>query len=520
MASQSKRVAIIGAGPSGLVAIKECLAAGLTVQCFEKAHALGGQWLYDPAPTADTHSSIYSGVILNSSRATSGFSDFPIDPARYPIYYSHKLHLRYLNEYAANFGLEKHVRYNTSVVGCVPRADGGWEVRVRSGGAGDSGDDDKEEVLTFDAVVSGTGFAGTPAIPEYEGRDRFKGEVLHSHYYRIPSAFEGKKVVVVGLGSSAADIACEVAPLAKELTIVSRRGGWILPRFVLGKPAEAWDSRAGQTWLPANVQEYLFQVIVGHAAGKMPAELQPDHGITSQAVTLRSDFVEKLRTGVFTLRRSTVASFTETGVLLADGTAVDADAVILATGYRVVDQPHLPPGVLSSRDAPAPHVDLYKMVVPPRCKGLYVLGQTELAGPANAVVEAQARFVAAVVAGRARLPGEEEMMRDVRALRRWRAAHLVDSERHTVWVEYVRYVDSLLEPLGAVPSFRRLLGRVFSSGHPLRALRVLSAVVFGFAAPAQWRLFGEGSGAELAEETLLRTGAGADELSEGEKGFL
>ncbi|KAK2062025.1 FAD/NAD(P)-binding domain-containing protein [Colletotrichum caudatum] len=495
MASQSKRVAIIGAGPSGLAAIKECLAAGLTVQCFEKAHALGGQWLYDPAPTADTHSSVYRGVILNSSRATSGFSDFPVDPARYPIYYSHKLHLRYLNEYAAHFGLEKHVRYNTSVVGCVPRADGGWEVRVRGGGGGDSGNDDKEEeALTFDAVVSGTGFAGTPAIPEYEGRDRFKGEVLHSHYYRFPSAFEGKKVVVVGLGSSAADIACEVAPLAKELTIVSRRGGWILPRFVLGKPAEAWDSRAGQTWLPASVQEYLFQVIVGHAAGKMPAELQPDHGITSQAVTLRSDFVEKLRTGVLTLRRSTVASFTETGVLLADGTAVDADAVILATGYRAVDQPHLPPGVLASRDAPAPHVDLYKMVVPPRCKGLYVLGQTELAGPANAVVEAQARFVAAIVAGRARLPGEEDMMRDVRALRRWRAAHLVDSERHTVWVEYVRYVDSLLEPLGAVPSFRRLLGR--------------------------WRLFGEGSGAELAEETLLRTGAGADELSEGEKGFF
>ncbi|KAK1962577.1 FAD/NAD(P)-binding domain-containing protein [Colletotrichum sublineola] len=517
MASQSKRVAIIGAGPSGLAAIKECLAAGLTVQCFERAHALGGQWLYEPAPTADTHSSIYAGVILNSSRSTSGFSDFPIDPARYPIYYPHRLHLRYLNEYATHFDLEKHVRFNTSVVGCVPRTDGGWEVRVRKG---NSGSDLGDEVLMFDAVVSGTGLSGKPVIPEYEGRDRFKGVVLHSHYYRLPSAFEGKKVVVVGLGSSAVDIACEIAPLAEQLIVISRRGGWILPRFVLGKPAEAWDSRAGQTWLPASVQEYLFQVVLRHAAGKMPAELQPDHGITNQNVTIRSDFVEKLQTGVLALRRSTIASFTETGVLLADGTAVDADAVILATGYRVADQPHLPSGVLASRDAPAPHVDLYKMVVPPRCKDLYVLGQTELAGPANAVAEAQARFVAAVVAGRVSLPGEEEMMREIRAFRRWQGAHFVDSERHALSVGYVRYVDGLLAPLGAAPSFRKLLGRVFTSGRPLRAVKVLSAVIFGVAAPAQWRLFGERSGAQLAEETLLRTGADADELSEGEKEAL
>ncbi|EFQ31448.1 uncharacterized protein GLRG_06592 [Colletotrichum graminicola M1.001] len=486
MASQSKRVAIIGAGPSGLVAIKECLAAGLTVQCFERAHALGGQWLYEPAPTAETHSSVYAGVILNSSRAISGFSDFPIDPARYPVHYSHRLHLRYLNEYAAHFGLAKHVRFNTLVVGCVQRPDGGWEVRVRSD---NSEDGDGEEVLTFDAVVSGNGASGKPLVPEYEGRERFKGEVLHSHYYRIPSAFEGKKVVVVGLGPSAVDIACEVAPLAKELTIINRRGGWILPRSLLGKPPEAWNSRVSQ-WLPASVQECFFQLIVGLAGGKLPAELQPDHGITSQAVTIRSDFVEKLRTGVLSFRRSTIASFTETGVLLADGTAVEADA--LGTGYRIVDQPPLPPDVLASEDMPAPHVDLYKMVVSPRCRGLYVLGQTEQAGPANGVAEAQARFVAAVIAGRVRLPGEEEMMRDVRAFRRWQLAHLVDSERHAVWVEYVPYVDGLLAPLGAVPSCWKLLGRV-------------------------WRLFGEGSAAELAEETVLRTDADAEELSEGEK---
>ncbi|GKT44784.1 dimethylaniline monooxygenase [N-oxide-forming] 5 [Colletotrichum spaethianum] len=517
MSSQHKSVAIIGAGPSGLAAIKECLAAGLTVQCFERAHALGGQWLYEPAPTADTHSSIYAGVILNSCSATTGFSDFPIDPARYPIYYSHELHLRYLKEYAAHFDLEKHIRFNTSVIGCVPGKNGRWEVRISSN---EVGDDRGEELLDFDAVVCGTGMFSKPIIPDYEGRDKFKGGVVHSHYYRTPGAYEGKKVIIVGLGSSAVDIACEVGPQAKELTIISRRGAWVLPRFVLGKPLEAWDNRASETWIPPSVQEYLFEKLFYHAAGKMPAELQPDHGIINQNVTVRSDFMEKLQTGVFALRRSKITSFRETGVVLEDGTTIDADAVILATGYHMIEESYLPPGALESRDAPAPYVDLYKMLVPPRWKDLYVMGQTEQIGPGNAVCEAQARYVAAIIQGKIQLPSEEEMMRDIRTSRSRQQKHFINSERHSLTVEFVKYIDDLLEPLGAAPSFGKLFGRVFTSGSPLRALKVLSAVFFGYLSPAQWRLFGEGSATELAEETLLRTNADADKLSAGEKALI
>lgn len=114
-------------GPSGLVAIKECVAAGFSVQCFERGRAIGGQWLYEPNPGPDTHSSVYDGVILNSCRDTTGFSDFPVDPARYPIYYSHELHLRYIREYAAHSELERHVRFRAAVVGCAPTKEGGWE---------------------------------------------------------------------------------------------------------------------------------------------------------------------------------------------------------------------------------------------------------------------------------------------------------------------------------------------------------------------------------------------------------
>ncbi|KAI8226950.1 hypothetical protein K4K55_008236 [Colletotrichum sp. SAR 10_96] len=516
MSSQGKHIAIVGAGPSGLVAIKECLAAGFSVQCFERAHAIGGQWLHDPNPGPDAHSSIYNGVILNSCRDSTGFSDFPIDPARYPIYYSHEKHLQYMNEYAAHFDLEKHVRFHTRVVGCAPTKEGGWEVRFREARA----EDGKEEVLTFDALICGSGLSSNPRIPDFKGRDTFKGEVLHSHYYRSPTRFEGKKVVIIGLGSTAVDVACEIGPLAKELNVVNKRGAWVLPRFLLGKPVEAWNSRSSATWLPFSVQAFAYNKIITHALGKQPEILQPDHHIMEQNPTVRSDFTEKLNTGVFNLHRSNVTSFTETGLLLDDGTALDADVIILCTGYSIAHHPYLAPGVLESKEEPAPEVDLYKRIVPPRSRNLFVMGQVEVAGPAQPIIEAQARYIAAVLGGKVQLPDEEGMMKDVRAFRAFQRKHFVRSERHTMTVDYNPYIDGLLEPLGAVPSGWQLFGRIFTSGKPVRAFKVYSAVFFEIQTGAQWRLSGLGSSTELAEETLLRIAAGRNGLSEGEKAHI
>lgn len=223
---------------SGLVAIKECLAEGLTVQCFEKSDTIGGQWAYNRDPNSgDVHSSIYQGCILNSCRDTSSFTDFPLDPARYPDYFGHKLQLRYLNEYADHFALKKHIQLRAEVLQCEPGQGSGWLVKLRKEGG-------EIEEIQFDALIAATGILSTPRTPVFSGRDDYKGELLHSHYYRTPGRFEDKKVVIIGLGSSAVDIACEVGPHAKELHLVTRRGGWVLPRYILGRPCEAWDGES------------------------------------------------------------------------------------------------------------------------------------------------------------------------------------------------------------------------------------------------------------------------------------
>lgn len=221
--------------------------------CFESRGEIGGQWAAQPDVTPQdapekVQSSIYDGVVLNSCRDTSALPDFPADPARYGDYFSHRHQLRYLREYAEHFGLLEHIRFKTRVLSCVPEDEGQgvgpprWRVTIR--GEGEAA----EEEVVFDALFVGAGHLSTPSIPNFAGRDAFKGEFLHSHYYRRPGPFERKKVALIGFGSSAVDIACELAPGAEEVHLITRRGGWVLPRYVLGKPTEAWDSEYLPTW--------------------------------------------------------------------------------------------------------------------------------------------------------------------------------------------------------------------------------------------------------------------------------
>lgn len=229
-------------GLSGLITLKECLSEGFEAQCFEARPEIGGQWAQQPDVTPsdspDTaQSSIYDGVVMNSCRDTSALPDFPLDPGRYGDYFGHRLQLRYMQEYADHFGLLEHIRLSTKVMACEPRDDGSWVVKVQA-----KEDHSEVEEAVYDAVFVCGGHLSRPSIPDFQGRDEYQGEFLHSHFYRRPGPFDRKKVAIIGFGSSAVDIACELAAGADEVHVISRRGGWVLPRYVLGKPTEAWDS--------------------------------------------------------------------------------------------------------------------------------------------------------------------------------------------------------------------------------------------------------------------------------------
>lgn len=251
--------------------------------------------------------------------------------------------------------------------------------------------------------------------------------------------------------------------------------------------------------------------------------MRPSHKILEQSPTVRGDFVEKVRTQVINIHRGSVDHLTKDGLVVstlqgeeAITEELKADVIIACTGYDQFDCPFLPRDVVRGPDTPANRVDLYKLIVPPRYDNLFMMGLAELVGPGAPTFEAQARWACSLLSGRVELPSKAKMREEVQKFQAWQEKHFLHTERHALLAYAVQYNDELLEPLGAVPSFGKCLGRVFTSGHPWRALKVLNAVWFGIASAAQWRLFGYGAKRELAEETLLRIGAGGKALSKGE----
>ncbi|KAF3491369.1 dimethylaniline monooxygenase 1 [Arthroderma uncinatum] len=521
------RVAIIGAGVSGLASLKSCLENGITdATVFEGRDVIGGQWNYqEPDPKSGaTGSSIYDNVILNSCRDTSSFSDFPIDPARYPDYFGHRQFLQYIHEYVDNFKLAPYIKLKTKVISCrLPQpkeeAEGAsqkWTVVYQ-----EQGSEPVEAV--FDAVFACTGTLSKPMIPDFEGRDKFKGELIHSHVYRKPAKFEGKRVAIIGFGNSAADLSSEISTVAKEVHLITRRGGWVIPRYVLGKPAEAYDSRVVETILPKRVSEWCQMKLCDAVMGAPPDEIKPKHRLSQANLTVRSDLLENIRTGRITPHRAGIERITDSSVVLTNGTSLEVDVIICCTGYDI-DLPYLldeyyrmdeKDSLLPSRNS----LNLYKLVASPRFPNLYCIGYIHLEGPLIPVAEAQARWAVGVITKQVKLPSVKEMEKSIHAYQEGLAAEMVSSDRHTTIVRYLPYCDDLFSQLNAAPTFWRLFKEIFTA-NPLRGYKVLVAVYFGLNSPAQFRLFGEASNPKLAAETLIRLSGGNSRMTDEEKKYV
>lgn len=288
---------------------------------------------------------------------------------------------------------------------------------------------------------------------------------------------------------------------------------------VNGSTTNTLVDRATQKWVPDVTIQYIHRGIINLVQGRQPKELKCDHGLLEQNPTIRSDFIEKTKTGIINLHRASVNSLTPTGLSLSTGVDVDADVIISCTGYHMTDMPFLPEGASVSREAPAPHIDLYKRFISPWYDNLFVIGRVENFGPLAPAAEAQTRVAAAIVSGRLARPEHGEMMASIRNARKMNAKKFINSDRHLYTVHAVEYIDDVLRPLGAVPTVPNMLGRA-RNGKRRQAVRVLLAVYFGMPSSGQWRLVGEGNNEKLAEATVLRIAQGKKELSEGEKEAL
>src|SRR5919202_6201684 len=219
------RVAVIGAGVSGIAAAKCLMEEGLDPVVFEQSAAIGGIWRYDESQP-DGGGPAYRGLRTNTSKQTTAFSDFPF-PKHLPDFPPRAEMLRYLDDYADHFHVRERIRFRTEVTSVTPAGAGRWIVASRWA--------DGSRIEPFDAVVVGSGIFRDPMLPPIPGTATFTGTIIHSRAYTVPARFAGQTVLVVGGGSSATDVAVEVSRVSRHV-FMSVRG---MPTGIPGQPGAA-----------------------------------------------------------------------------------------------------------------------------------------------------------------------------------------------------------------------------------------------------------------------------------------
>ena len=414
---------MIGAGAAGLVSARWLDAAGATVRVFEGTGALGGIWRPDTGLA-------YHSLRTNTSKQKTAFSDLPF-PDDAPDFPDRTVVLAYLERYADHTGVRRLIEFGHRVTAVTP--DGArWRV-------------DGEP---FDAVVVASGLFGEPRHPPLPGRERFGGPIVHSAEYRDPEQFRDRAVVVAGAGSSGADIACDLVGVARSVVLATRSEIVFAPRYRGGRPYDHRATRA-QRLLPRWLRRRLTRRVIAdeyRRRGLRLARLSPK-------VTPGTGVLAELAAGRLALRPA-LSALDEHGAILADASRVPADAVVLATGYAPAF-PFLPPGLPPTRDGA---LALYRLVFPPGVPGLAFVGLTRVQGAVFPVAELQARWVAAVLTGRASLPPPDAMWREIDA--RLAAARAAGDDQ--MRVELLPYLDDIAGRIGARPRLWRRPSLLFS----------------------------------------------------------
>lgn len=406
--------AVIGAGPMGLATARNLQKQGLDFVGFEGHTDVGGLWDID-----NPHSTMYESAHLISSKHMTEFAEFPMDESVAP-YPSHREMRRYFRDYARHFGLYDYYEFGTRVV-AVERDGEGWRVITEAGG-------ERRERL-FDGVLIANGTLHHPNRPELPGE--FAGELRHACDYRSPELFRDKRVLIVGCGNSACDMAVDAVHHAAGVDLSVRRGYYFLPKFIGGKPT---DTLGGKFKLPKPLKQRLDAKLIRMVVGK-PSDYglpDPDYRMYEAHPVINSLVLHHLGHGDIT-PRGDVAAIAGHTVTFADGASADYDLILLATGYKL-HYPFIDDAELNWGDGGAP--DLYLNVFHPEYDNLFVMGMIEAAGLGWEGRNEQAELVALYLR---QLAAGAESARELQRTKKAHAGERVDGGYDYLKLERMAY---------------------------------------------------------------------------------
>lgn len=423
-------IAIIGAGSSGIAAGKALRQKGLTFDIYEKGSNLGGMWRYE---NDNGLSCAYRSLHIDTSRNNLGYPDFPI-PSDKPDFLSHQDLLAYLESYADRFDVRRSVQFNTEVTSVEKLPDGRWRVTSKKG------------PRDYRAVIVANGHLWDARWPSFSGT--FNGTAIHSSQYRTAAPFDDKRVLVVGIGNSAVDIAVDLCKRAKCVALSTRTGAYVMPKYMMGIPIDRWSAfLSGKLKLPTLLTRMIMARLIYFAVGDqrrfgLP---RPKHPMWREHATLSQELLPYIGHGWITIKPN-IASLEGPEIVFADNTRAPFDAIIYATGYKTTF-PFLDPSLFSIRDGE--EVGLYRRIMPPDLPGLFFAGLVQPIGPTIPLVEVQARWIAAVLTNSVRLPSPTAMLEEVLAHHERKLRTYVNSARYTLEVDGPSYKAALLKDIAA-----------------------------------------------------------------------
>lgn len=365
--------AIIGAGPMGLCTARHLKKQGIDFVGFELHSDVGGLWDID-----NPHSTMYHSAHLISSKGTTEFSEFPMraNVAPYP---HHSEMRRYFRDYAGHFRLYEHYQFDTRVVK-LERLAQGWRLTSERDG--------EQREWHFEGVLIANGTLHTPNLAQLPGD--FQGELLHSSAYKRADIFADKRVLVVGCGNSACDIAVDAVHRAASVDLSVRRGYYFLPKFILGKPT---DTFGGAIRLPRRLKQTIDGLLVRALVGK-PSQYglpDPDYRLYESHPVMNSLVLHHIGHGDIR-PRGDIRAVSGHCVTFVNGEQAEYDLILMATGYRL-DYPFIARSELNwPEDAGAPQ--LYLNVFHPEHDDLFMLGMVEASGLGWQGRDEQAELVA------------------------------------------------------------------------------------------------------------------------------
>ena len=482
-------VIVIGAGPVGLAVLKECLAEGLDVQCFERQDGVGGVY----RPNREFSGGCWPTVRLTSSPWVTAYSDFPPDSSSCK-HHTTQEYAEYLERYVHHFGLQNHLHFRKTVTAVEPDNDGGWCVTTV--------DRDTGETVQHhcDRVAICCGLHLNPKPINLPGLDTFSGEVRHSATYIGSEGLEGKRIVVVGAGESGVDIANELSHIGGETNLSIREGKFIIPRInPLNGIANDYDTNRIRNASPIGLQNWFitFKRRLCFYTGDHTPESALRYqllekscvGPLSQTVTKSDDFIHRVLEGKLTLRKN-VIGFDGDDVIFEDGIRYRAEVVIFAHGYV----PSFP-FIKYSEGLQARHPgNMYlNMFHPDLGDSLAFCGFARPAiGSIPPTGELQARLFAQVAAGKRVLPEPQVMARDIIRERKENAEIFPTQPQPNTLVRWIPYMDKIASFIGCRPNPLCLLPQP----------RLLWKLCAGPTTGANYRLHGPGASSTSLETVM------------------